>query len=121
MRFRVRHFAAAFAGLLAISTAPGGGALAQDVTPVEAPGKATMMEACTQCHGEGQVISQHRAPEEWSEILTRMVGFGATISDKQQTEILAYLNTNYGKGAAAPAETPAAPAPADPAAAPSPH
>lgn len=124
MRFRARHFAAALAGVLALATGPSGGALAQDEQLVDGPGKATLMEACTQCHGEGQIIAQHRAPEDWSEVMSRMVGFGASISDNQQAEILAYLNTNYGKGdtaAAAAAAAAPTPAPADAAAASSPH
>jgi hypothetical protein len=126
MRLRVPHVVVAVASVLAIAALPVRGALAQDQGLVEAPGKAELVGSCTTCHGTEQITAQHRAPEEWAEVVTRMEGFGATVSEAQKTQILAYLDTNYGKGAAAPAApaagTPAAPAPApapaDPAAKP---
>ena len=126
MRLRVPHVVVAVASVLAVAALPVRGALAQDEGPVEAPGKAELVGACTGCHGTDQIIAQHRAPEEWADVVTRMEGFGASVSAAQKTQILAYLDTNYGKGDAAPAAPPAAapaapapaPAPADPAAKP---
>jgi hypothetical protein len=95
-------------------------ATAQDALP-DGPGKATLMDTCTQCHDAGLISAQHRSPDEWNDILARMTGFGAVLDDAKKAEILAYLNANLGKGDAAPAApAAAAPAPANaPAAAPS--
>ena len=117
MRFRA-PLAAATLSALAIAATAVGPAAAQDALP-EGPSKAALVEACTQCHDLGTVTAQRRGADEWVDVVDRMVGFGASLSDARKTEILAYLNANLGKGdPAAETATPAAPPP--PAAAPSP-
>jgi hypothetical protein len=110
MRVRVRHFAAAFAGALALAAMASGHAVAQDDELPNSPGKDTLIEVCTQCHAIGIVIQQDRAPEEWDELMQRMVGMGAPATPDQQQAILAYLKKNFVKPA-----TPAASASAGPA------
>lgn len=93
----------------ALSAGPAG---AQAELP-DGPAKATLTEACTQCHDLGTVTAQHRSAEEWTDVIDRMEGFGASLSDAKKADILAYLSANLGKGdAAAPATPPPAPAPA---------
>jgi len=113
MRFRAPFAAAVFCALAAMST---GQAVAQDALP-DGPGKAAVSEACTQCHDLGTVTAQRRGADEWADVVERMEGFGASLSDAKKAEILAYLSANLGKGDA-PAET-ATPAPS-PAPAPGP-
>jgi hypothetical protein len=119
MSLRVRFPLLACA--VALLAAPA--AFAQDALP-DGPGKATLMGTCTACHDAGLISAQHRSPDEWNDILTRMAGFGAVFDDAKKAEILGYLNANLGKGDAAPAAAqapapPAAPAPPTPATTPS--
>lgn len=111
MKVRVHHVAATVGGLFALGLMAAGGASAQDQPLPDGPGKAELAGACTVCHGTGQITAQHRSADEWKDVMTRMVGFGAAANDEQQQQILAYLNTNFGKGdataATAPAATPA--------------
>ena len=108
----MRHRATAAALALAAAALTGGPAGAQAELP-DGPGKAAISEACTQCHDLGTVTAQHRSAEEWTDVIDRMEGFGATLSDTKKAEIITYLNANLGKGdPAAPAAQPAAPAPA---------
>lgn len=75
----------------------------------DGPGKAALTEACTQCHDLGTVTAQHRSAEEWTDVIDRMEGFGASLSDAKRADIAAYLNANLGKGDATAPATPPAP------------
>lgn len=99
MSFRVHHFALVLAAVFTVAAAPTRGALAQNDKLPDGPGKAQLIKACTRCHTQDLVTAQRRTPEEWSEVMTRMVELGTAISDDEQTAILAYLNAHYGKGA----------------------
>jgi mono/diheme cytochrome c family protein len=111
MRVRVRHFAAAIAGVLALGAMTTGHAVAQDDELPNAPGKETVLEVCTQCHAITMVTAQNRTPEEWDDILQRMVGMGAPANPDQQKTILAYLQKNLAKPGTPAASASAAPAP----------
>ena len=111
MRVRVRHFAAAIAGVLAIAAMATGHAVAQEDELPDAPGKDTLIDVCTQCHAIGIVIAQDRSPEEWDEIMQRMLGMGAPANPDQQKAILGYLQKNFVRkpaAAATPAKVPGA-------------
>lgn len=89
-------------------------AAAQDALP-EGPGKAAVQETCTQCHDLGPILAQRRSAEDWADVVERMKGFGASLTDSQKAGILAYLTASLGKGdapSATPAPAPAGPAPA---------
>lgn len=103
MRVHVRHFAAALAGVLAITAMSPGHAVAQEDELPNSPGKDTLIDVCTQCHAIGIVIAQDRAPDEWEEIMQRMVGMGAPANPDQQKAILAYLQKNFVRKPAAAA------------------
>lgn len=68
--------------------------LAEAVTLPEAPGKADTLASCTACHGVDLIVAQRRSPDEWSQVVSRMVGNGASLSDEQYQSVLAYLTTN---------------------------
>lgn len=108
MKLASLGFAAPIIGALALATACGQSALAQESELPEGPGKALLIESCTQCHAEGLITAQTRTSDEWADIVSRMVGFGATINERQQAEILAYLKTNLNKAGVATAQVPAA-------------
>ena len=100
VRIRIPHFAAIFAGVLALAAMTSHRAVAQEDELPASPGKDQLLEVCTQCHAIGMVIAQDRAPEEWDEILQRMVGLGAPANPDQQKAILAYLKKNFVKAPA---------------------
>lgn len=82
---------------------------AQSADLPEGPGKALVQESCTTCHGADLVTAQRRSPDEWTEVVNRMVGNGAELTEEQNKAVLAYLGTYLGKGSGtAAAASPAA-------------
>ena len=108
MKFATLRIVTPILGALTLATFCNQTALAQDSELPEGPGKALVVESCTKCHGEGLITAQTRTSEEWANIVSQMVGFGATIDEKQQAEILTYLKTNLNKAGVATAQMPAA-------------
>lgn len=108
MKFTTLDFAAPLLGALALATLFAQSALAQERALPEGPVKALLIEACTQCHAEGLITAQTRTSDEWAEIMSRMVGMGAPINERQQAEILTYLKTYLNKAEVATAKVPAA-------------
>jgi mono/diheme cytochrome c family protein len=94
----------AFCGTLAATTV-----IAAAVDLPEAPGKAQVVESCTQCHGADVIAAQPRSPDEWSQVVSQMIGNGASLTDEQYKTVVAYLSTNLAPRTVAAG---AAPAPA---------
>jgi len=86
--------AATFGGLTAAT------AIAQSLVLPEAPGKQQIMDSCTRCHGLDIIVAQPRSPDEWSEVVSIMVGQGLALTDDEYDRVLTYLSTNL-----APPET----------------
>jgi cytochrome c5 len=83
------------ATLAAISTlAAGVGAQAQDLP--EGQGKALVQSACTQCHGIDLIVAHPRSREDWTEVVSRMIGNGAELSDDDYNQVIQYLAINLG-------------------------
>jgi mono/diheme cytochrome c family protein len=81
--------------LAAISTLTiGARAHAQDLP--EGQGKALVQTACSQCHGIDVIVGQPRSREEWGEVVSRMVGNGAQLSDDDYNLVIEYLATHLG-------------------------
>jgi len=68
----------------------------QDPLP-EGPGKAELVSDCTSCHGVDVMTAQKRTKTEWTDIMTRMAGYGAATDPKQQKVIADYLLAHFGK------------------------
>lgn len=84
-----------FALLAAISSLTiGASAYAQELP--EGQGKAVVQTACTQCHGLDVIVSQRRSREDWTEVVSRMVGNGAQLSDEDYNQVIQYLATYLG-------------------------
>ena len=103
--------------VLAAATAGISAAVAQIVDLPEAPGKELVLGACIDCHGADKIVATRRSSEEWTEVVDRMIGYGAALSSEEQAVVLAYLHTNLGSvagstAAPAPGASPAVPAPA---------
>ena len=86
--------AAILGGLIATEVAAG------DVDLPDAPGKQQVIESCTQCHGV-DVIAQRRSPDEWLQVVSLMVGNGASLTDDQYKTVVSYLSTNLALSPAA--------------------
>lgn len=95
--------------------ASAGAVIAQSDPLPDSPEKEMVMQACTQCHGMDVVLNQRRTPDEWNDVVARMVGDGASMSDEEYKTVVSYLSSSFGPDPAASAADPAAPA-ADPAA-----
>ena len=65
------------------------------------------MEACTQCHGVDLIMAQPHTHDEWSQVVSRMVGNGAALTDEQYQTVVAYLAKNLGASTDATAQKPA--------------
>jgi len=72
----------------------GTGALAQELP--DGTGKALVQSACTQCHGIDVIVRQPRTRDEWTDVVSRMVGNGAQLSDEDYNQVIQYLATYLG-------------------------
>lgn len=89
----MRHFRLASLAAISMLTV-GARAHAQDLP--EGEGKALVQSACTQCHGIDVIVSQPRSREDWTEVVSRMVGNGAQLSDEDYNQVVQYLATYLG-------------------------
>ncbi|MDO6415183.1 hypothetical protein Q4F19_12395 [Sphingomonas sp. BIUV-7] len=95
--FRTLIAAVAVFGALAASAV-----IAEGVDLPEAPGKAQVKESCAGCHGVDVIVAQRRSPDEWSQVVSRMVGNGASLTDDQYKAVVAYLSKNLARPESAP-------------------
>ena len=61
------------------------------------------MTACVACHGERLIHSQRLSPVAWTKEVDKMIGWGASVKDRQL--LIDYLATEYSN--AKPIPTPA--------------
>ena len=62
----------------------------------EGQGRALVQSACTQCHGIDVIVRQRRSREDWTDVVSRMVGNGAELSDEDYNQVVQYLAMNLG-------------------------
>jgi hypothetical protein len=73
---------------------------AAGVTPVygASPGETLFEQKCSRCHALTQATSSPRSHDAWAATINRMVSQnGAAISPPEQSEILDYLSTTFGR------------------------
>lgn len=102
--------AAAVTGGLLMASA----VIAQTADLPAGPGKEILESTCTACHGADVIVMTKRTPDEWGQVVDRMIGNGAALTDDQMKTVVAYLSANLAPPAAG--ATAAAPAAATPAA-----
>ena len=66
-----------------------------------APERDLVARACTACHAPELVTAKRHTPEEWDDIIAKMVDRGAQASDTEQQQILEYLVRFFGPSQAA--------------------
>ena len=69
-------------------------AVSQAIGLPDGAGKEQVLGACTRCHGVDVIIAQPRSPDQWSEVVSVMVGHGAVMTDEEYNKIVTYLSTN---------------------------
>lgn len=99
MTYRVALVAAVMSG----GTFFAGASLAQELPP--GGGRDTVQGACTACHGVNIIVSQRRTPDEWRDVVSQMVGNGASLTDDQFATVVKYLSTALAPDGAAPTAT----------------
>lgn len=107
MTLTLRGTVALAAAILVVVAAP---AFAQDPKEVlpEAPGKAVILRVCTGCHQPSVIVAKPHTADEWDEIVGKMIGRGAELTDAEQDQVISYLAQNFGaRLPGSPASTPA--------------
>jgi competence protein ComEA len=105
--YRVALVAAVLSSSMSFAVA----SIAQELPPGD--GHDVVQSACTGCHGVDLIVSQRHTADEWSDVVSRMVGNGASLTDDQFGTVVKYLSTTLAPEGAAPAPTAQA-APATP-------
>jgi competence protein ComEA len=90
----------------------------------DGPGKDVIKKSCSQCHDASVILTKPgHTDDDWTDILNKMIGRGAVLSDDDGDTLLQYLSDNFGpswkgKPSASPATTGTAPDAGKPASAP---
>ena len=79
-------------------------AIAQALPPGD--GQEVVQNACTACHGVDVIVSQRHTADEWTDVVSQMVGNGASLTDDQFATVVKYLSTTLGPRGSTPANTP---------------
>jgi competence protein ComEA len=67
----------------------------------DGPGKVTVQRVCGNCHAAQIVMSRKASKEGWERIVGDMVEKGATGTDAEFDQVIAYLAKNFPEGPAA--------------------
>lgn len=93
-------FRAIAAAVVVIGSAAAAAAWAQQTpspAPVSAP--AVILRDCIGCHDIGTAAGKGRTPQEWSDVVDRMVDHGLAESDAELSAVKAYLAKALPPGA----------------------
>lgn len=95
MNFRNRILSGTCALLIAaFSVAPV--ADSQEAFP-EAPGRDTLLLACTQCHSLGKMVLANLSADDWQFIVYDMIGRGSPVHQDEIADLTKYLQDNFAK------------------------
>jgi competence protein ComEA len=81
--------------LLALISAPVNGN-AQQALP-DGAGKELVQQACTRCHLLKSVVAARHTRQEWDNVVTDMIGRGASIMENEISAIVEYLAKSFPK------------------------
>jgi mono/diheme cytochrome c family protein len=59
-------------------------------------GKAIADQACLNCHSADMVRQQRLTEKQWTASVTKMVGWGAEVTESKRDALIAYLVKNFG-------------------------
>jgi mono/diheme cytochrome c family protein len=60
-------------------------------------GATLVQERCSKCHTLDRIINARGTATEWGAVVQNMVARGAQLSPEEQTTVINYLATTYGK------------------------
>ncbi len=78
-------------------------AIAQGLPPGN--GQGVVQSACTACHGIDVIVSQRHTADEWRDVVSEMVGNGASLTDDQFATVVKYLSTTLSPQSSTSANT----------------
>lgn len=56
---------------------------------------------CLSCHSEHMLAQQRLTQAQWSKVVTKMIGWGATLQPSEEAPLVTYLASHYGPDAGA--------------------
>ena len=82
-----------------ISAAPFSQSAAQQppASAADDPAAELFSQMCSRCHDGARITAVRRTKSEWEEVLTKMIGMGATGSEEDFESVFGYLRRHYGK------------------------
>jgi len=94
---------------ITVATAAVALAAGQNIQLPEGDGKKILESGCTGCHDLGAALKYQGVykQQQWQELVTTMVGYGAMVDEKQVPVLVDYLTKNFGPKDAGPAPAPA--------------
>ena len=108
-RVGLRLLAASALIALPLFYAAGQSDTAKPVTPDPAaaklpdgPGKELVIKKCASCHSVQNIVSKRNSADDWAQVVSQMIGRGATISDDDADTIVDYLAMNFGPSSPKP-------------------
>jgi mono/diheme cytochrome c family protein len=66
------------------------------VAPATADGAALLHDRCTVCHNLDRVTSKKNTADQWTQVVSRMVGKGAELTSEELKVLVVYLAKTYG-------------------------
>ncbi len=69
-------------------------AVSQESFP-DAPGRDTLILACTQCHALGKMVAAELTAEDWRFIVYDMISRGAPVHQEDIADLTKYLQDNF--------------------------
>jgi len=76
-------------------TKAGSAKAAADSLP-DGPGKEVVLKKCISCHSVQIVTNHHADADDWAQVVSKMIGRGAVISDDDADTIVDYLSAHFG-------------------------
>ena len=58
-------------------------------------GASLLEERCSVCHPSARPKSKQKTPEQWEATVTRMMGKGAKLTEKEKQVLVEYLSKTY--------------------------
>jgi len=58
----------------------------------EALGKQQIDRSCSACHGIDVIVAEPRTPEQWSQVVSTMIGKGMKLTDDEYNTVMSYLS-----------------------------
>jgi mono/diheme cytochrome c family protein len=66
---------------------------------ISTDGRAIVSGACLSCHSDVILAQQRLTEAQWSKVVTKMVGWGASLEPAEVGPVVAYLSATYGPDA----------------------